>query len=52
MSYQSVSAFAQSWGLVYLFVLFVAVLTYALWPGNRNKFRDAAQIPFKEKHDD
>ncbi len=48
MSYQSVSAFAQSWGLVYLVLLFAGVLVYALWPGNREKFRHAANIPFQE----
>lgn len=49
MTYQTVSAFAQSWGLVYLFVLFLGVLVYALWPGNRDKFRHAANIPFQEE---
>ena len=52
MDYHSVAAFAQSWGLVYLSVLFVAVIVYALWPGNREKFRRAAEIPFKENHDE
>jgi len=48
MSYDTLSYFAQTWGLVYLFVLFAAVLVYALWPRNRRKFHDAATIPFKE----
>ena len=48
MTYESVSQFAQTWGLVYLVALFLAVLIYALRPGNRKKFDDAAQIPFKE----
>ena len=48
MTYESVSYFAQTWGLVYLVVLFAAVLVYALRPGNRKKFEDAARIPFKE----
>lgn len=48
MSYESVSYFAQTWGLVYLVVLFAAVLVYACWPRNRKKFEDAARIPFKE----
>ncbi|MFT5180231.1 MAG: cytochrome c oxidase cbb3-type subunit 4 [Alphaproteobacteria bacterium] len=48
MTYDSVSYIAQTWGLVYFVVLFGAVLVYALWPRNRRKFHDAANIPFKE----
>ena len=48
MDYHVVTHFAHTWGLVYLFIMFVAVLGYALWPRNRRKFRDAADIPFKE----
>ena len=48
MTYESVSHFAQTWGLVYLVAMFVAVLVYACRPGNRQKFKDAARIPFKE----
>ena len=32
-----------------LFVaVFIAVVTYALWPRNRSKFDDAARIPLRE----
>jgi cytochrome c oxidase cbb3-type subunit 4 len=48
MTYESVSYFAQTWGLVYLVVLFAVVLVYALRPGNRKKFEDAARIPLEE----
>jgi len=48
MNFESVTYFAHTWGLVYLFVLFAVVVAYALWPRNRSKFRDAANIPFKE----
>ena len=48
MSYDDVSRFAQSWGLVYLFVLFVVSLVYALWPRNRDKFRKAANMPLND----
>jgi len=48
MNYDQVSYFSQTWGLVYLVALFVGVLIYALRPGARKKFEDAAQIPFKE----
>lgn len=48
MTFNTVSYFAQTYGLVFLFVMFVGVLVYALRPGARQKFQDAAQIPFKE----
>jgi cytochrome c oxidase cbb3-type subunit 4 len=48
MTYDNISYIVQTWGLVYFAVLFGAVLVYALWPRNRRKFRDAANIPFKE----
>ncbi|PHQ66561.1 MAG: CcoQ/FixQ family Cbb3-type cytochrome c oxidase assembly chaperone [Sneathiella sp.] len=48
MDYQTMSAFSQSYGLLYLFSIFIIVLVYALWPRNKKKFDDAAQIPFKE----
>ena len=48
MTYESISHFSQTWGLVYLVAMFVVVVIYACRPGNRKKFEDAAQIPFKE----
>lgn len=48
MSYDAFRHFADTYGLVYLFVLFAGIVVYALWPGNRKKFRDAASIPLRE----
>ncbi len=48
MNFQDVSQFAQTYGLVYLLLLFVGVLIYALWPGNRKRFKDASEIPLRE----
>ena len=48
MDYNSVSAFSQSYGLLYLFGVFLIILAYALWPRNKEKFDKAAQIPFEE----
>ena len=48
MTFQDVCYFAQTWGLVYLVILFIGMLIYALRPGAKKKFEDAAQIPFKE----
>ncbi|NQU62260.1 MAG: cbb3-type cytochrome c oxidase subunit 3 [Rhodospirillales bacterium] len=48
MTFESVSYFAQTWGLAYLAILFIGMLIYALRPGAKKKFEDAALIPFKE----
>jgi cytochrome c oxidase cbb3-type subunit 4 len=48
MEYETLAAFARTWGLVYLVVLFVCVLIYALNPFSKKKFEDAARIPLKE----
>jgi cytochrome c oxidase cbb3-type subunit 4 len=52
MTYAEASHFAQTWGLALLVVLFVGVLIYALWPGNRDKFKRAAQTPLENEDDD
>ena len=46
--YATVAHFAQTWGLLYFFVIFLGVLAYVLWPSNRKRFDDAAQIPLRE----
>jgi len=48
MTYSAAYEFAQTYGLVYLVLLFVGMLIYALWPGNRRRFDDAAKIPLRE----
>jgi cytochrome c oxidase cbb3-type subunit 4 len=48
MTYTSIAQFAQTWGLVYFFVIFVAVLVYALWPKNQKNFDEASNIPLRE----
>jgi cytochrome c oxidase cbb3-type subunit 4 len=47
-TYQAVAEFAQTWGLVYFVVIFVAVLLYALWPSRKKQFDEAARIPLRE----
>lgn len=48
MTFENASQFAQTWGLVYLFVLFLGVLVYALRPGAKKTFDRAAQLPLSE----
>ena len=45
MEYLTVVAITQSLALVFFIFLFVVVLAYAFWPGNKSKFDHAARIP-------
>lgn len=52
MDYQSLRTFADSWGLVYLVVAFVAVIVFIyLRPGSRRRAEEAARIPLNEDGD-
>jgi len=47
-TYKAVAEFAQTWGLLYFVIIFVAVLVYALWPSRKQQFDEAANIPLRE----
>lgn len=47
MQYDAMRHFADSWGLVYLFGIFISVAVFMLRPGAGQKARDAALIPLK-----
>ena len=47
MHYEDLRHFADSWGLVYLFVVFLTVVVFMLRPGAKNRARDAALIPLR-----
>ncbi len=46
--YQTLRTFADSWGLLYMFLIFLAVVFWAFRPGSKETSADAANIPFKE----
>ena len=48
MDYQQFRHFADSWGLVYLTVVFVAVVAFAFRPGSKEHHDRAARIPLDE----
>ena len=48
MTYEEMQVFAGTFGLIFFIALFVIVLAYALWPGNKRKFEEAAHRPLKE----
>jgi len=47
-TYEFFGQIAQTWGLVYFFVLFIAVLAYALWPSRQKQFDESARMPLRE----
>lgn len=48
LQYQAMRTFADSWGLMFMFLVFVFVAFRALRPSARQAQDDAANIPFKE----
>jgi cytochrome c oxidase cbb3-type subunit 4 len=52
MDYHQLREFADSWGLIYLFIVFIAVIMFVFRPGSRRKADEIAQIPFKEDSKD
>jgi len=43
VTYYDLVQFAGTYGQLYVLALFVAVVAYALWPRNRDKFERAAR---------
>lgn len=48
MDYDSLRHAADSWGLLYLFGIFVLAVLIAFRPGSRRRADEAARIPLKE----
>jgi cytochrome c oxidase cbb3-type subunit IV len=48
MTYEQVASITQVAALVLFVVLFVGVLIYAFWPGNKKRFEDAARLPLEQ----
>ena len=46
--YETLSSFAQTWGLLMFMGFFGLVIVYALWPKNQEKFDDAARVPLMD----
>ena len=45
MTYEAASVLSQTVVLVLFVVLFVGIVAYVFWPGNKKKFDEAAQLP-------
>ena len=49
-AYEFFAKLAQTWGLVYFFIMFLGVLVYALWPSRarQRQFDETARLPLRE----
>jgi cytochrome c oxidase cbb3-type subunit 4 len=47
MNYDQVASVSQMLALLFFIGLFVAVLVYAFWPGNKKRFDEAAKLPLE-----
>ena len=47
-TYTALAHFAQSWGLVYFFLVFCGVVIFALRPSSKKRYEDAARLPLRE----
>jgi cytochrome c oxidase cbb3-type subunit 4 len=52
MTYQAATVLSQIVALVLFVGLFIAVLAYVFWPGNKKKFDEAAQLPLDGDDDE
>ena len=48
MEYQTVETFSQTFALIFFFVLFIGVCIFAFWPGNKKRFKKAAELPLND----
>ncbi len=48
MDYQSMRSFADSWGLLLLFLIFIGVIAYTFRPGSKKEADKIAQIPLTD----
>lgn len=51
MDYETLRQLSDSWGLVYLVLIFLGVVIYTFRPGSKRQAEHLARIPF-EKDDD
>lgn len=47
MDYETMVIITQSLALLFFIALFVVVVGYVFWPGNKDKFDRASQLPFE-----
>jgi cytochrome c oxidase cbb3-type subunit 4 len=51
MTYEQVASVTQIAALLLFVALFIGVLIYAFWPGNKMRFEQAARVPLEKDPD-
>jgi cytochrome c oxidase cbb3-type subunit 4 len=51
MSYEQVASITQVAALLLFIAMFLAVLIYTFWPGNKKRFERAARLPLEQDPD-
>ncbi|MCJ7599609.1 MAG: cbb3-type cytochrome c oxidase subunit 3 [Methyloceanibacter sp.] len=51
MSYEQVASFTQIAALLLFMAIFVGVVIYAFWPGNKKRFEEEGKIPLQKDSD-
>jgi cytochrome c oxidase cbb3-type subunit 4 len=52
MTHHALTQFSQIAALIFFFALFIGVLVYVFWPGNKKKFDEAAKLPLEDQEGD
>jgi cytochrome c oxidase cbb3-type subunit 4 len=52
MTYQAATVLSQTAALILFVVLFIGVIAYVFWPGNKKKFDEAAELPLEDDNDE
>lgn len=52
MTHEDATVLSQTIALILFVVLFVGVIIYVFWPGNRKKFDEASKLPLDDEKKD
>ena len=52
MDYETVVMISQIAALLFFIGLFLAIVIYVFWPGNKKKFDEASRLPFENDEPD
>jgi len=48
ITYETARYFSDTWGLLFLFLVFISVIVWVMRPGSGSKYNKNAKIPFAE----
>ena len=52
MTHETVTQISQISALIFFMALFIGVIAYVFWPGNKKKFDEAARLPLEDEKND